>query len=103
MVDYQGPEVLRELVTALDVPIFNRIQRISYVLSDVNKIPLGKTEVARLSELNEISVVKKGKQPISTTEAKTIGDLVPACQLVSVKQSKNQVDVKLNRLACCSP
>lgn len=106
MVNYQGPKSIRRLVEALEIPIFNRINEISYRVTNLSDIRLRKEEVARLRELEQIVISRRGAKPVDESEIKKVEDIVPACRLARVETTKNKISLKVNpgsRLACCSP
>ena len=106
MVNYRGPRAIRPLVEALEIPIFNRVSEINYLVRDVGEIRLEKDEVASLHQLDEIVVTKQGAKPVVDSEVQTVSELVPACRLKNVEKTKNQISLQVSqgsRFACCSP
>ena len=105
MVNYQGPEVIRSLVEAMKIPIFNRISQINYEYKDLSKIPLDRELVAGMHELKHISVSNRSEKLVNEVDAKSVQDIVPPCRLASVDKTSNQINIKVNpgfTLACCS-
>jgi hypothetical protein len=106
VVNYQGPKSIRRFVEALEIPIFNRVNEISYEVTNLSEIQLRKEQVARLHELEQILVSRRGVKPFDESEIKAAEEIVPACRLASVEKTKNQISIKLNpgsQLACCAP
>ena len=105
MVNYHGPKAIRGLVEALEIPIFNRVSQIRYRLKDVSGIQLDKQDVARLDQLQEISVTTRGNTRVNDADVKTVEDIIPACRTASVDKTENQINVRVTpgtALACCS-
>ena len=90
---------------ALEIPIFNRINQISYKVTNLSEIQLRKEEVARLHELEQILISRRGVKPFDESEVKAAEAFVPACRLASVEQAKNRINIRVDpssQLACCS-
>ena len=106
MVNYQGPKSLRRFVHALRIPIFNRINEISYSVSDLNEIRLGRQEVAKLHDLERILISQNGIWPFDETDVLTAEEMVPPCRLAAVDKSETKISIAVNRgspLGCCAP
>ncbi|MGI9472670.1 MAG: hypothetical protein ACR2NZ_14110 [Rubripirellula sp.] len=106
MVNYQGPKSLRPIVEAFDIPMFDRVQKINYRVTDLSEIQLEKNDVARLHDLERISVSRRGVQLVDESEIRAAHDLVPACRLLGVESVKNQINIDVkpgSQLACCQP
>jgi hypothetical protein len=106
VVNYQGPKSIRRLLEVLEIPIFNRVNEISYQVTNLSEIQLRKEEVSRLHKLERILVTRRGVKPVDESEIKAAEDIVPACRLASVEKTKNQISIKVNpgsQLACCAP
>lgn len=88
--------MVRTLVEAMEIPIFNRVTQLNYSYKDLSDIPLDKADVARLRELERISVSKRNrKQRVNESDVKLIRDFVPPCRLASMNKTKNQIDIKV--------
>ena len=96
MVNYQGPEAIRGLVEAMEIPIFNRVKQINYMFKDLGEIQLDKKDVARMHELEQISVSKRGEKLVTESDVKAVGDIVPPLTLGFSGQDKeaDQYQVK---------
>jgi hypothetical protein len=95
VVNYQGPEAIRGLVEAMHVPIFNRVTQIRYEFKDVREIPLNKEDVARLSQLEQISVTKRSKTNVTASEIDVVREFVPTCRVASLQQAQNEISLEL--------
>jgi len=96
VVDYRGPELIRSLVEAMDIPIFHRVKQIRYNLKKPSKITIDRSVIDRLYELEEISVTKFRKQHVDETDIKAIESNVPPCRLAAVETSGNQINIKIS-------
>ena len=96
MVHYHGPKLLRGLIEKMEWPIFYRITRIEYSLAKPTEIPLSREIVARMYELEQISVSKFSDEAISQTDIKAIEEAIPPCRLASISNTSREIDVALN-------
>ena len=105
MVNYRGPEAIRRLVEAMEIPIFNRVSQINHTFKDLSKIQLKKEDVAGMHELEQISFSKLGNKLVNESEFKTVKEMVPPCRRGKVDRKKNHIDIEVDSgftLACSS-
>lgn len=98
--------MIRPLVEALEIPIFNRVSEISYHVRDLSEIQLKKEEVASFHELDQILISKQGAKPVDDNDVEAATSIVPTCRLEAVGKTKNQISLDVSagsRFACCSP
>ena len=98
MVDYRGPEVFRGLAQRFNVHMFDRIRKIEFKFNDPAKIQLAPAEMARLPQLETISIVNR--RPTILLDANTFEKFVPECRVASIdqneNQNENQIEINLN-------
>ena len=87
------------MVQAMGIPIFNRISEISYVFRDLSEIQLETEDVARMHDLEHISVSKRNETIVNESDVKTVRDIVPPCRLASLGKIVNQIKIKVNHRA----
>ena len=85
--------MIRGLVEAMEIPIFNRVSQINYMFKDLSDIQLDKEDVARMHELEQISVSKRSGKLVDESDIKAVGDIVPPCRLASVHTTENQIKI----------
>lgn len=97
--------MIRPLVETTGLPIFNRVNQISYSLSDLDSIGLGKKDLVQLGSLQRITVVKKRVKTVNEEDINRVKEIVPACRIADVQAEKHQIDLTVKQgsiFACCA-
>ena len=95
--------MMRGFVTAMQIPIFDRVNQIAFKYRDLRQIPLVKEDVARLRELKQSAVTKNGGEAITESDIGAIEDLVPPCRFASLNKTASQIKIQIRPgFGCCS-
>ncbi len=97
MVNYRGPALLRRIVGAFEIPLFNRVNEINYRVSKLDEIVMASDDLARFHELEKVSVVKRGSKRINESDLEASAALVPPCRIAALEDDGNQIQITVNR------
>lgn len=83
----------------LEIPIFNRVEEVGFLLNDFNEIPLEKDDLDNFSELRQFTVSKKGRVALSESDMELVKELVPAGRVASVEKTEKRVSIQVGENA----
>ncbi len=95
MVDYRGPRVLKPLVLALDIHMFNRITNVELdYMSDLS-VRLGNHDISELDDLELIEIKRIFKSPKNLESISALKESIP-CRKIKLESLSGESEI----LAC---
>ncbi|QDT13017.1 hypothetical protein [Planctomycetes bacterium K23_9] len=95
MVNYRGPRLIRPLVRALGIAVFDRITEINSLLYDPSSSRIERADLAAMDSLERVSMIQKSAKQVSESNRKQFVDRIPPCRLGNQRSVANQVDAEI--------
>lgn len=98
MVNYRGPEVLRDVMDAMQIPIFDRVSQVRFDYDKFDSIPATNQDLNKLKRLEKV-VFSKKRRELTESDVEVAKQLVSPCRIASMDQKRTELAVDLNRVS----
>ncbi|MGB7347500.1 MAG: hypothetical protein WBD20_24980 [Pirellulaceae bacterium] len=93
MVNYQGPRLIRRLINALDVDIFDRITEIESERYDLSNVRLTVDDIKAMDSLQRIAITRKSVRNVQQDDVKLVEAKVPLCRQGELRTVGSRIEM----------